>query len=249
MDSYLSYLMSHPDEIDQLISAVTIKFSSFFRNTLVFELLHTLILPELVREYNALRVLCIGCAKGQEPYSIAILIRDMLDRERFSFDYEIIGVDLDQLAIQQAVAGEYLPEEVEEVKKRQLDHYFDAVPNPQEKLLGAGDHNLYRLRPEIIDMVRFSVGDVNKFLLQRRTAFTPFHLILCRNLLIYMGQQRQEELLTAMTEMLTDDGYLVLGQSESLTDSVRNRYSQPFVTSKIFRKQARIGALPQRTRI
>lgn len=159
----------------------------------------------------------------------------MLKKERRQFECEIFGTDMDPEAIRSAVAGEYLDAELEEVKKKYLDAYFERVPRRHETSLG-GD-TLFRLRGEIIDMVRFSCSDVTRMLLPNQTVFKPFHLVLCRNILIYMSRDLQEEMLAAIAARIMGNGYLVLGETETLPERLRQEFIQPYPPAKLFRKK------------
>jgi len=155
---YLSYLKAHPEELDNLIRALTIKVSNFFRNPLVFELLEAFILPELIAQFRSLSVWSLGCANGEEPYSIAMLAHELLKREKERFDVNILGMDICEGAVDNAVRGEYPAGELLEVKKKYMDAFFDRVLRP-----GGHPHeheSLYRITDTIKEMVKFECGDI-----------------------------------------------------------------------------------------
>jgi chemotaxis protein methyltransferase CheR len=231
LPSYLGYLSEHPDELDNLADVLTINVSRFFRNPLTFEYLASKILPRLVYEKKQqgdfmLRIWSAGCSFGEEAYSIAILIREILDREDLRFDVRIFATDIDQGALKKAGAAVYPYESVKEVKFGLLKRYF--VPaEPENK--GAGTENeSFQLVPEIRDIVSFSTYDI----LTRHTFAPPesifgsFDMVLCRNLLIYFNPECQNAIMEKLFRTLRPAGYLILGEAEVPTPAYRKSFNR-----------------------
>ena len=233
---YLGYLKSHPGEIDNLIKALTIKVSNFFRNPLVFELLHSRVLPALLSEFGALRIWSIGCATGEEPYSVAVILKELLSKERAAVHADILGTDIDAEAIRKAVAGEYPDEELQEVKKRHLDAFFHEIPATAQH--HAGQKRRYGINDEIKSMVRFEPGDIVATFRQREGAKGSFHVILCRNVLIYMNRALQQKIFGCIADIMVPNGYCIIGESETIPETSRNTFVQVFPGVKIYRKTA-----------
>lgn len=231
---YLSFLQENPDEILLLVRTLTIKVSNFFRNPIVFELLSSRVLPELAAEFNFLNAWSLGCANGEEPYSVAMLVHELQSRENLSFAHHIIGIDVDPDAIAKARKGEYPDEELFETKRKYLDRYFKKLPHEFE---ACHEHERYRIHDEIRSMVMFSSGNIMNMLLHKRPYLGIYNLILCRNVLIYLNREMQEEMVMAIGNILYDKGYLVLGEAETMPESVRQEFEQPFHGIKIFRKR------------
>ena len=235
-EEYLNYLMANPGEINNLIRALTIKFSNFFRNPLVFELLYSSVLPELISEFRFLKVWSIGCANGEEPYSIALIINELLKREKDYFDYKVLGTDIDSTAIEKALKGEYHENELLEVKKKYLDAFFQKISELREPL--HGHEHIFRIRNEIKSMVEFTCDDLIGALKSKKAFPGAYNLILCRNVLIYMNRSLQEEVLRSLSERIYENGYLVLGETETIPEAVKNKFSQAFPGVKIYKKIA-----------
>jgi chemotaxis protein methyltransferase CheR len=233
--NYLSYLQSHPDELDKLIRALTIKVSNFFRNPLVYELLFASILPELISEFGLLKIWSLGCAYGEEPYSIAILIRELLRRDRGNFDVKILGTDIDAGAIEKGILGEYAGGELEEVKKKYLDSCFQKVARQAPPV---AHESVYRINNDIKSMVRLECADIIRGLEAKKKQRGTFNLILCRNLLIYMDKALQQSILQNIADLIPEKGYLVIGESETVPSAVKDVFRQVFPGLKIFRKTA-----------
>ncbi|MBI5848552.1 MAG: protein-glutamate O-methyltransferase CheR [Nitrospirae bacterium] len=231
---YLSYLKMNPDELEPLIRTLTIKVSNFFRNPVVFELLSSSVLPELAADFGFLKVWSLGCAHGEEPYSVAMILRDFQVQENLSFPHHIQGTDVDPEAIEKARKGEYSAEELFETKRKYLDAYFMKLPNEFGTSLG---NERYQLKDEIRSMVRFSSDNIMNMLLHKRVYLGSYNLILCRNVLIYLNREMQEVMIRAIGDILYDKGYLILGEAETMAESVRQEFEQPFPGIKIFRKR------------
>lgn len=230
--AYFEYLQRNPEEIQQLLRTLTVKVSSFFRNPLIFEIIQTMVIPDLVQNFGAVTAWSIGCANGEEPYSLAIILRELLQKERMSFTYRIIASDMDANALKKAKNAEYAGDTLDEVKKRQLDAYFEpASPSTADDRAGT-----FRLKKEITDMVCFSCGDMEALL--RNETPGRFNLILCRNVLIYMNLALQHELLESIGGILYPKGYLVLGESETLPSALQAKFLQPFPGVKIYQKKS-----------
>ncbi len=231
--NYLSYLESHPEELDKLIRTLTIKVSNFFRNPLVYELLFTSVIPELISEFGMLKIWSLGCAFGEEPYSTAILVRELLKREKRNFDVKILGTDIDAGAIEKGILGEYPGRELEEVKKKYLDSCFQKVVI---KAAPVANESTYRINNEIKSMVMLECADIIKKLEAKRKQRSTFHLVLCRNVLIYMDKTLQQDILRNISGLIPEKGHLVIGESETVPPIGKDEFRQVFPGVKIFRK-------------
>ncbi len=236
---YLSFLKTNPEEILALVRTLTIKVSNFFRNPVVFELLESRVLPELAVEFGFLKAWSLGAAHGEEPYSVAMIVRDYLLQENPSFVYHIQGTDVDPEAIEKARKGEYSVEELFETKRKYLDAYFIKLP-PQSGICPGAER--YQIKDEIRSMVRFSSDNIMNMLLHNRAYLGSYNLILCRNVLIYLNREMQEQMIRAIGDTLHDKGYLVIGEAETMPESVRQEFEQPFPGIKIFRKRRSAAA-------
>ena len=226
--AYLEYLRTHPEEIENLLETLTIKVTSFFRDPLVFQLLSSLVLPEAMARFSPLRIWSLGCASGEEPYSLAVILRDLMNGEKEEMKVEIIGSDVDAAAIGNAVRGEYPESELAEVAKKYVDKFFQAMPASGPK------HLSYRIDDRVRAMVSFETDDIISGLRKAKNAGRKYHIILCRNLLIYMNRALQEEVVSNIADVLCSGGYLVIGESETLPDAIRGGFVQTFPGVKIY---------------
>jgi chemotaxis protein methyltransferase CheR len=231
---YLTYLKTNPEELQTLLRTLTIKVSNFFRNPLVFELLHTTVLPELAAEFGFLKAWSIGCANGEEPYSLAMIAHELLTGEKISFVCHIQGTDVDSEAVEKARKGEYSDEALFETKRKYLEKYF--TKSTYQPHSGYG-HKHYIVTDEIKSMVKFSSDNVMNMLLYKKPYLGTYNLILCRNVMIYMNREMQEWIVRTLGDILSEKGYLVLGEAETMPESRRQEFEQPFPSAKIFRKR------------
>ena len=224
LDAYYKILLSSPTEVDELIQALTVKVSAFFRNPLAFEALGTAVLPELSERFpdEALRVWCAGCARGEEAYSVAILLREMAPRTRAK--PFVLGTDLDSAAIDAARRAQYPEEALLDVKKRHLDIYFRA------------DAGTWTVGREIRSLVTFAPHDITTLHVPRGGVFNDYHLILCRNLLIYLGRDLGERVVSFLARSLVRGGFLMLGEAEAVPEALEPTFSEILPELKIYRK-------------
>jgi len=236
---YLAFLKAHPGEMQDLVRTITMKASNFFRNPLIFELLHTTIIPELVTEFGFLKAWSIGCAYGEEPYSVAMIVRELSAKENLSFAHNIQGTDVYPDAIEKAIQGEYPEGELVEAKQRYIETYFTRNALPSSLDAGAAH---YQVNSEIRSMVRFSCTNIMDQLLYKREYLGNYNLILCRNVLVYMNMAMQEELFRALADILYEKGCLVLGETETMPDSVQADFEQPFPGIRVFKRRRSAAA-------
>lgn len=226
---YCSFLQDNADEIDNLLDAITINVSRFFRDTLTFELIADQILPALAREKKnkgdmSLRIWSAGCAQGEEPYSMAILIHELQSKEGWPEHVHFFATDIDAKALEAAGKAEYTSESLKNVKFRLLSKYFSQ------------HGELFALNPEIRELVAFSRYD----LLDRAhgvppdSVFGDFDLVLCRNVLIYFNLQYQARIFARLHRALNPNGFLVLGMAEAAPENFQNHFQRVFPFSSIY---------------
>jgi len=207
---YLDYLRKDGSELDNLIDALTINVSSFFRDPLVFEYLSEKIVPSILSEKtqissSPLRLWSAGCATGEEPYSLAILINELLKKEGQGIGPNIFATDIDRTVLRRAKVGEYAFDSVKNVKLGLLKAYFTEQ----------SEH--YRVIPEIRSAVTFSMFDLldKKCRVPSESVFGDFDIVSCRNVLIYFNHTYQKIIFEKLYRCLTKQGYLVLGTAET----------------------------------
>ncbi len=226
--AYRHYLTENDQEIDALIDALSLKVSRFFRNPFVFEALAAFLLPRLIAAAGSepIRVWCAGCATGEEPYSLAILFRELLAHHPAAPPLFILATDIDEQAFQAARAALYPEEAMIEVKKGLLDRYFSL------------ERGRYRLADEIKKMVTFARHDVTAPIPPAIGVFSGYHLILCRNIQIYFNRHIQRRTMATLSGCLLKGGALILGEAETPPEDLPGpRLVEMLPRSKIFIKE------------
>jgi chemotaxis protein methyltransferase CheR len=195
----------------RVVEAMTTNETFFFRDKTPFENFRAAVLPALLasrRASHTIRIWCAAASTGQEPYSLAMALKEA-EGSVAGWRIEIIATDLASAVLEKAQAGIYSQFEVQRGLPIQLlIKYFTKV----------GD--MWRIAPEIRAMVKFK--QLN--LLADFSALGTFDLIFCRNVLIYFDQETKIGLLNRLGRVTAGDGYLVLGAAETvvgLTDSFR----------------------------
>ncbi len=199
---YLSYLQQNPHELDTLFKELLISVTSFFRDPEAFEMLADSALSALMSarpDSYTLRSWIPGCATGEEVYSLAILMRELMGTMKKPFEIQIFGTDLDKEALDFARNGQYPDEIAANISPERLEHFFMR------------EDSGYRIRKDIREMIVFAEQNIIK-----DPPFTKLDLISCRNLLIYLNADLQKRLLPVFHYALKPGGLLLLGPSETI---------------------------------
>ncbi len=229
---YLHYLQENADELDNLLDVLTINVSRFFRDTLTFDYIADRVLSAIVYEKkkagdNSIRVWSAGCAMGEEPYSIAILIHELLEKEALKTNINIFATDIDGKILKKAKKAAYPYESIKSIKYRLLKKYFNA------------EGETFQLVPAIQNIVSFSVYDIldKKSYAPPESVFGGFDLVLCRNVLIYFDTEHQDQIFGRLYRSLTKNGYLVLGESEIPTKNYQGCFRKVNECCHIYQKR------------
>jgi chemotaxis protein methyltransferase CheR len=203
--AYREYLEAHADEWMVLAGLCRITISRFYRDRGVFDQLANEILPSLAASEPVLRCWSVGCASGEEPYTLAILWRSRVKPARPAARMTVLGTDVDARVLERARAGCY---GVSSLKELPLDL--------RERAFTRAD-DVYCLRDEYRDGVDFRLANVRQWMPDER-----FHVVLCRNLVFtYFDEQLQLEVVGRIEEHLVPGGFLIIGRHESLPTGAR----------------------------
>lgn len=205
ISQYLSYLQENPLEIDILFKELLINVTKFFRDHEAFESFKKS-LKEVINQksdVDYIRVWVPGCSSGEEVYSIAIIISELMEESGKNLYVQIFGTDIDNDAIKTARSGRYPSSIAADVSPDLLEKYF------------VKKDNIFTIRNDIREMVVFAPHDVIK-----DPPFTKLDVLSCRNLLIYLNGDAQEKALSNFNYALNNDGILFLGPSESVGEFV-----------------------------
>jgi len=192
----------------EILDAITTNETLFFRDKGPFELLQHKILPEIIDARSTqsnlkprIKIWSAASSTGQELYSVAIIIKELL-KDSKDYTFNLLGTDISDAAVAQASYGKYNRFEIERgLDKRNLQKYFTLF----------GDS--WKIKDEIRAMVNFKKLN----LMQPFSTLGKFDIIFCRNVAIYFTLADRKKLFTKLAASLADDGYLIIGSTESLT--------------------------------
>jgi chemotaxis protein methyltransferase CheR len=220
---YCTVLQRSEEELDHLQKALTIHVSQFFRNPSMFTKLHTAILPDLFQKAEAerkkLRFYSLGCAGGEEAYTVGIILREFYSRQLMRTPVEISAYDIDSDTLQAAARAEYPEDRLKDLPDSYRDRYF--VPHGQRMQLSA----------DIRNMVSFHQHDIMDV-----KTLEPCQMAICRNTLIYFTRQDQEKIVRGIADLLPTGGILILGKSETVTAGVRHLFTAVCPVERIYRR-------------
>lgn len=203
---YCAYVQDHEDELHELVNAITTNLTAFFRESYHFDHLRESILPELMRsnaDSRRIRIWSAGCSTGEEPYSIAMVVRDVIPASS-NWDVKILATDIDTNVLNKAQAGVYAEERAKDIPVP-LCRRFVAKGSGQN----AGR---IRMRDELRSMISFR--QLN--LMDPWPMKGPFDFIFCRNVVIYFDKPTQKILFDRYADILRPGGHLFVGHSETL---------------------------------
>jgi len=208
LDEYTLYIEKNSNEPHLLAKELLIGVTRFFRDGETFEVLRDQVIPKLVEQNfktRSIRVWVPACSSGEEAYSIAILIKDHLKKNNLQYDVKIFATDLDVDAIKLA-GNQIFPDSISnEINPYLLNAYFIRQKEG------------FKIAKEIRDMIVFSVHNVIQ-----DPPFSKINFLSCRNFLIYLESNIQQKLFSVFRFTLVQNGFLLLGSSESLGEKLKD---------------------------
>lgn len=194
------------EDSEFLINAITTNLTAFFRENHHFEYLASQVLPELIRRHQAnkrIRIWSAGCSTGEEPYSLAITLRENIPNID-NWDIKILATDLDANVVRHASEGIYTQERINGLSDDRQRRWF--IPGQGK------NQGLVRVKKSLNDMISFKRLN----LLHQWPMQGPFDVIFCRNVVIYFDKATQSKLFERYANILVARGHLFIGHSETL---------------------------------
>ncbi len=219
---YLRVLRSDEEEIEKLLNTITINVTEFMRDRTPFEFFKRQILPEIAEKKkkarsNVIRVWSAGCSCGEEPYSIAICIHEVLGD---GWNVSIYATDIDEECLKAAREGIYTASQLRNLSRSTIEKYFEEVDGK------------YKVKSIVRRWVRFKRHDL--------TAEPPvsryLDVVFCRNVMIYFNESQKEKVISDFYDALVSGGYLIIGKSETLPASSKDKFECVNLREKIYRK-------------
>jgi chemotaxis protein methyltransferase CheR len=205
---YLYFLDKGETEFQKLAELLTINETYFFRDFPQLRTFAEYCLPDVAQRklkegQRTLTVWSVGCSTGEEPYTLAIILREMLD-DVYQWDINILAVDIDRDALEKARIGVYEERSVKDVPLEYIDKYFTILNDGR-----------FKVSDEIKSMVTLAYLNLGDRLSLRR--YRGFDFIFCRNVLIYFDDISRKQVVDHFYIALNRGGYIFLGSSESLS--------------------------------
>ncbi len=216
--NYVRYLKKNPMEYNHVLNDLTINYTTFFRDRDVYNYLEKNVLPALFNS-NEVKMWSAGCATGEEPYSLAILVHEVLGNELPNYQVTIFASDLDEDALVKAGRGEYNKKQLMGLEESLIDKYFSK------------NGISYRVKNFIRQLVCFEKHDLTKPSLHK-----DLDLILCRNVTIFFSKESQQQIHMHFYNALREGGYLVIGKSEMLSGEPGTKFLCTDVNCRVYQK-------------
>lgn len=217
--AYATLLERDEAEQHNLLDAITINVSKFFRNHEVWDLVENKVVPGLFAlKSPRIRIWSAGCAGGEEPYTIAMVLRRYAEAHGLEASlrkFDIYATDVDPGILKQAERGEFADFAFTEIRPEARERFFDGS----------------RIKQEIRRMVRFATLDLMNDPFPKQV-----HLIFCRNVIIYFERDVQDRIFRNFHSALAMGGYLILGKVETLFGSNANLYRAVATRERLFCK-------------
>ncbi len=227
--NFLRFDVSKRTELNRLFEVVTTNETSYYRNPPQLRVFQEKILAQTIEECRKigrkrLRIWSAGCSTGEEPYTIAIILHEVLKQEIGLWDIKITATDLSEAVLEAAAKGIYSEYTLRTTPKEIVSKYFDAK------------ENTFVIKPELKKLVSFSQVNLNdKMQLSR---IEKSHIIFCRNVIIYFDDDMKKRVINAFYDNLVDKGSLLIGHSESLHNISRAFVPEHYTGIIVYRKQS-----------
>lgn len=218
--------------VTDIVEAMTTNETSFFRDMKPFDTFKSVVLPyfkDNPRPMKKLRIWCAAASSGQEPYSLAMLLKEEAAKMP-GWTYEIIATDISLEILEQAKEGLYTQFEVQ--RGLPITHLMKYFTQQGDK---------WQINQDLRSMIQYKYFN----LLDSMASLGKFDVIFCRNVLIYFDQQTKGNILDRMSSLIADDGYLFLGGAETvigITDNFKNVPNQRGLYAKANSKHLTVAA-------
>ena len=222
-DKYITYLQDHKDEVKQLGQDFLIGVTRFFRDPEAFGILRERVVPAIIdnkEEDDTIKIWVTACSTGEEAYSIAMVIDEVLEKTTKNLTVKIFASDIDSEAIQFASVGEYPASIEKDIDARLLRKYFTR------------NGKTYTIAPRIRKQIVFAKHNIIK-----DPPFIKNDLISCRNMLIYISPSMQQRIFSLLLFAAGKDGFIFLGPTEN-SSMIKKDVQEISARWKVYRKTA-----------
>ena len=227
--NFLRFDGSRRTELNKLFEVVTTNETSFFRNPPQLEVFQKSVLPDILDHCRKtgrkkLRIWSAGCSTGEEPYTLAIILHEVLKSEISSWDIKITANDLSEAVLAAARRGVYNDYALRTTPKEIADAYFIK------------EDNQYKIKPELKSLISF--GQINLNDREQLKRVEKSQIVFCRNVIIYFDDEMKRKVINAFYDNLEINGALLIGHSESLHNISRAFQLEHHKGTIVYRKMS-----------
>jgi len=198
--SYINTIKADKEELKGFLDSITTNLTRFFRNQAQFDALEKYVIPELINNIRkvpgTIRIWSAGCSTGEEPYTIAMLLSEILPK---SWNYEILASDISLKCLMTAKEGFYAESRIVGIPDNYLAKYFDKVDGG------------YKIHEDIHSKIKFDYHN-----LKNDSGLRNFDVLFCRNVIIYFDEAAQTAVINRFWDAMASKSFLFIGHSESL---------------------------------
>ncbi len=224
---YKEVLRTDSAELRALLHNLTINVSELMRNPETFAFIENKLLPRIIKEKKQtgsrrMYIWSAGCASGEEPYSMAIILVDKFNKN--GMHYKIYATDIDEKALTHAKEGVFHKKKLQNLSKHRLKKFFDSCPDKK-----------YKIRDNLLKnvIIRFKRRNIINDLSAEK-----FDLIICRNVSIYFNIDMQREMYEIFYNSLREGGYFIIGKTEIIHPNLRHSFETINSKERVYRKLA-----------
>ena len=225
---YLKFDDNKDAELNELYVLMTTNETSFFRNPPQLKVFQEIVLTNMINEIRKkgqkkLRIWSAGCSTGEEPYTLAIIISEVLKGELLTWDVKITANDLSTQVLAAARSGIYSEYSLRTTPKELVSRYFTK------------DGQVYKINPEMKRLVSF--GQINLNEREQLKRVESSHIVFCRNVIIYFDDDMKRRVINSFYDNLLPGGALLIGHSETLHNICRSFELEHYSGTIVYRKQ------------
>lgn len=231
LKDYITFLSQNKNELHFLRESLHINYTQFLRSPVIFALLEQIVIPKIIAQkehasLSRIRIWSAGCSTGQEAYSIAFLLSDILRKRRSEILWSVFATDISAESIDKAAQGEYVYGEMENLRIGYIDNFFTQAGNS------------YVVNKSIRSHINFSVYDLldGNSISPPQSIFGDFDIIMCCNVLMYYNSEVQAKLIEKLYKSVAKRGCLILGDDETGLLRFNNRFGQTPLFSSVYYK-------------
>lgn len=223
---FLQFDRNKATELQRLFEVITTNETSFYRNPPQLKIFQDKIVPQEIEKCKSikkLRIWSAGCSTGEEPYTLAIILSEVLGTQRAQWDIKITATDLSEAVVKAAQKGIYSEYALRTTPKEIVAKYFKKV------------ESVYHIDPTLKRMIQFGNLNLNDRLAMKRVERS--NILFCRNVIIYFDDEMKRNVMEAFYDNIVPNGCMFIGHSESLHNISRGFKPEHYTGTIVYRKE------------